>query len=104
MRVKVFFVRDDAGREARMAAMGGAGLMFCQYEGVAVVEVECLEAAFEATQNFDDASWPSQPNTEMLTVPVRGVRSSCVGDMFETPDGLFVVQPCGFARHEEVCR
>jgi len=99
MRVKVFFVRDDAGREARMAAMGGAGLMFCQYESVAVVEVECLGAAFEATQNFD-APWSSRAGTEMLIE--RGVRSSCVGDMFETPDGLFVVQPCGFARHEDV--
>ncbi len=98
MRVKVFHLRSSAPRDVRDAASRGAGVAFTHYDGVAILEVPSLDAAFEAS-NHVHSDWTKAQGVRMLTE--CGARSTSVGDMLEAPDGLFVVAPVGFVKVEE---
>jgi hypothetical protein len=97
MKVQVFYVKAESPT-CRSLAMEGKGLPMPLYRYVATLEVADLEAAFDATQNVYE-SWTKGA---AVTESFGEERSSCVGDLFETPDGLFVVQPAGFKRWEDV--
>jgi hypothetical protein len=61
---------------------------------VAIVEAEGLEEAWEATQHIH-SDWTDGPKVKKI-LGSKALRSSMVGDLFETPDGTFVVAGCGF--------
>lgn len=96
MRVKVFHLRDDTPREVRLDAMAGKSVAWMHFRPVAMLaDVPSLDAAFEAT-NHIDSDWTKGDGVVML--PSGPARSTSVGDMMETEDGLFVVAPAGFVR------
>ncbi len=95
MLVKLFHVRyRDVDRESTIAAMQGKSLAFHHYEPVAFLEVASLGEAFEVS-NHINSDWTENRQVVQL-LGGKQLRSTSVGDMLETSEGLFVVAPLGF--------
>ena len=95
MRVTVFHLRSDASRDVRWAVSCGEVAPLVNFDAVAVLEVPSLGDAFEASQHID-SDWSKADGVKMLTL--QSPRSTSVGDLLETPEGVYVVAPNGFSK------
>jgi len=75
-------------REVMLAGLDDGSM----YEHVGDVESDDLNTAYRLT-NHIDCNWTEN---EGVNAESSEVRSSSIGDLFITPDGIYAVARCGF--------